>query len=298
MTRFTARHADPAVNIAGELAQDIVSVYGDNRTIFWTHRISRLPVVVTQKVPFNIQIVQPGVPIVRNGMMELKVRATREAGFAEPIALKMLWNPPGIGSGQAIIAKDQSETTIHLDCNGGAPILKWPVVVIGTATVGNGPVEVSTQLAALDVSDMWVEFAVDKTRAEQGKGAELAVKVVKKRDFPGEARAELLGLPVKTSAGAQTVTKETAELKYAIQTAPDAPPGRYGNLFIRATIVENGESIVHQSGSGLLMIDAPLPPKPAEEAKPAEKPKKRRRPAPVTLGDWRIPCTPEFALAC
>ena len=53
---------------------------------------------VTAKLPFQIEVIEPKVPLVRNGSMELKVRATRDKDFKVPIAIRMLYNPAGVAS--------------------------------------------------------------------------------------------------------------------------------------------------------------------------------------------------------
>lgn len=277
LANVSAHHADPNQSISGCLNQDVVTVYGDNKMVFATHRITRLPVAVTQKAPFAVEIIQPGVPIVRSGTMQLKVRCTREAGFDQPIALRMLWNPPGVGSGNATIPSGANEAVMHLNANGGAGIDKWPIVVVGSANVGGDTIEVCSQIATLEVTDVWVAFGIERARVEIGKSTEMKVSVAQKRAFEGAARVELLGLPRNTKTQALEITKESSELIFPIETEASAPAGRHQGLFVRATLVEGGEPIVHQAGGGLLMIDKPLPSKPAEEKKPASKRKRRRR---------------------
>ena len=91
------RHVDPAQNIEGHLEQTTSMVRGQNNIQVWTHSADRMAASLTQAAPFSIEIVQPKVPIVRDGSMELKVRATRKEGFNVPITVYMLYNPPGVG---------------------------------------------------------------------------------------------------------------------------------------------------------------------------------------------------------
>ncbi len=64
---------------------------------------------------------------------------------------------------------------------------KWKIAVIGEATVGDGPVLVSTQLANLEVAEPFVKFALPTVSVDQGQQTELVVKVEKKKDFAGSA---------------------------------------------------------------------------------------------------------------
>ena len=49
----------------------------------------------TEEAPFTIEIVEPKVPLVRDGSMDLKVVATRKEGFTAPIASAHALQPAG-----------------------------------------------------------------------------------------------------------------------------------------------------------------------------------------------------------
>ena len=55
-----------------------------------------------EKVPFRLEIVQPKVPLVRSGTMNLKVVVHRDAGFDAPIYVQFPFTPPGVGAAGAI----------------------------------------------------------------------------------------------------------------------------------------------------------------------------------------------------
>ena len=71
---------------------------GQNNVPFWTRTVDSLAVAVTEEAPFSIEVVEPKVPLVRGGSMDLKVVAKRKPGFTAPIAVVLPWNPPGVGS--------------------------------------------------------------------------------------------------------------------------------------------------------------------------------------------------------
>lgn len=278
MVNVTGAHADPKKKIAGAFEQYVVTVYGRNKTVYDTHPVTRLPVAVVKEAPFSIEIAQPKVPIVRNGEMKLHVACKRAEGFDAPIALRMVWNPPGIGSARPNISKGKTEALLHLNANGRAAIGTWPIAVIATATHDGDTVEVSSQLATLEISDAWVAFGLKRTRVEQGHKTELTVTVTQKRDFEGTAKVELLGVPRDVKTAVLEMNKDTTELVFPIETTQKAPAGRHGGVFVRATIMSAGEPVVHRSGRGQLMIDKPLPAKSSEPVKPKPKKKRRRRP--------------------
>jgi hypothetical protein len=225
---------------------------------------------LTEEAPYSIEIVQPKVPLVRNGSMDLKVVATRKEGFTAPIAIRMLYNPPGVGSaGSVQIPEGKSEAVIPLNANNGAELKTWKIVVTGQATVGNGPLLVSTQLADLQVADAFFSLAFQAAAVEQGQETEVVVKVTKNADFEGAAKVQLLGLPNEVTTEPLEFTKDTQELAFKVKTTKASPAGKHKTLLCRAIVTQNGEPITHNLGPGELRIDVPLPPTPNVAAKPA-----------------------------
>jgi hypothetical protein len=280
---LVGRPVDPNLSLVGHFSQRTMLVRGQNNRDVWGHDADRMACVISEAVPFEIEIVQPQVPIVRSGLMDLKVRAKRQEGFNQPIAISFLYNPPGIGSSGAIsIPGDQSEATIPVSANGGAAIGKWPIVVIGSAPHGNGRVEVSTQMAELEISDAFFNFAFQKAAAEQGKQTELVVNVEHKIEFDGEAEVRLVGLPAGTSTPPEPakITKESTEIVFPIMVDAAARAGVYKSLVCQAVVTKNGEPISHTIGTGELRVDVPLPPKVAAPT-PAPQPAGTPQPAPV-----------------
>lgn len=270
---LVARHADVNTQIEGHLRQNFDLVKFQNNPLY-TVALDRLAVGVTESVPFKINIVEPKVPIVRRGMMELPIQVERAGDFKGDVEVRMLWTPPGVSAGSVRIAGDKTEGTIHLDANDGARVGKWKVAAVAVADRG-GPFEVASQLATLEVAEPFVEFTVEKARTELGKAVDVIVKVAHKTPFEGQAPAELIGLPPKVATTQAAVGAETPEVRYALQVPASAPAGRHGGVFVRAVVTMNGQPIVHQSAAGELTLDAPLPPKdPEEEARRAEARKK------------------------
>ncbi len=145
-------------------------------------------------MPFSIEIVEPKVPLVRNGSMSLKIVATRKEGFTAPIKVQMLYNPPGVGSSGSIsIPEGQNEVVIPLTANSGAEVNKWKIVVLGDATVGDGPITVASQMATLEVAEPFVSFAFQAAATEKGKPTDIVVKVTKAKDFEGAGQGEDAG---------------------------------------------------------------------------------------------------------
>jgi hypothetical protein len=270
LVEVLAKSTDPKLPAIGNLMQTTMLVSGDNQRPVWTHSTERLATALTTKVPFEIEIVEPKVPLVRGGQMELKVRAKRTADFKAPIGIRLLANPPGIGSSGAVqIAEGATEATIPLTAGAGADVGKQPIVVLGEATIGDGPVVVSSQLARLEIAEAYIQLAFKPAAVEQGKEAQLVATITTNTEYQGKAKIELVGLPAETVATPVEVTKDQTEITFSIKTSAKSPAGRHKAVMCRAVVTLAGEPITHMLGPAELRIDTPLPPKAKAAPKPA-----------------------------
>jgi hypothetical protein len=287
LSEIVAKHVDPKTGIQGDWGVGIDLLVGNpGQSIYLRHRAEKLAVAVVEEAPFQIKIVEPKVPLVRSGSMALKVVAERKEGFDAPIALEMVFNPPGVSSARGVtIPKGKNEAYIAMNANGGAPTRAWKIAVNGSADAGKGAIWVSTPFATLSVAQPYLTLSVQKTSVEQAKDTEFFCKVTQITKFSGTAKIRLQGLPHKVTSTEMEVTSETTELTFAVKVAKDSPAGRHKNVFCRVEIVENGESIVHSTGGTELRIDKPLPPPKPKKPKPKvakkiEKPKPKPKPKP------------------
>lgn len=270
----TADPAKPDLKVEGPLMQQVLMVLGQNQQNVWREEQLRLPVVVTEPLPFKITVEAPKTPIVRGGSLNLKVKAERLAEFKGPIRILLLQNPPGISSsGSVDIKENETEAVIPLNCNGNGAVGVWPIAIRAQADIsenpemnrrrrGQGRVETCTPFVPLAIEEEYVKFELSQAAVEQGKEAAMLAKVTKRKDFEGEAVATLVGLPANSTAEPLKMTKETTELTFTIKAAANTPPGNNQNLFCQLLIPEAGEQVVHNIGKGRLRVDTPPPPKP------------------------------------
>ncbi len=273
----TGRPVDPKLDVPSEFASVAELVLGQNNVPMWTRIVESLAVAVTEEAPFSIEAIEPKVPLVRGGAMELRVVARRKPGFTAPIAVSLPWNPPGVSSRREVaIPENQNEATILLNASAGAELNTWKIVVNGTYTeIPPGPLPtgagaarrgrggrltVSSRLTKLSVAPQFLTLKFHNVSVEQGKEVDLGVTVEKAVDFRGEAKATLLGLPNKVTTEPGTITKDSRDVVFHLKTEPSSPPGEVKNLFCQVVITQNGEPIVHNLGTGRLRIDKPLPP--------------------------------------
>lgn len=279
---FTARHVDPKVNISGGYTNSADFVLGQpNNTVYYPCVVNRLPIVVVDALPFELEIQQPKAPLVRNGSMNLKVTVKRKEGFKGAVNVQLPFRPPGVGTRSSItIPADKTEGYYPLNANGNAQIKKWPIYVIGSSNV-NGNAWVSSQLASLEIADQFVNFEMQRTSCEQGQETQIFCKLAHKAPFEGTAKAQIFGLPSKVTTEVLEFNKETKELIFKVKTEKSSPAGKHRNVFCQVTILKENEPVVARAGVTELQIDKPLPPKPNAKPKPApKKVVKKAAPAP------------------
>ncbi len=135
-----------------------------------------------------------------------------------------------------------------MNADGGAELRTWKIVVNGASGVASGPIMVSSQLANLTISQPFVNFAFQSASVDQGKEVDMAIKVAKAVDFPGEAQVTLVGLPNKVTTDVKKITKDTTDLIFHIKTDKVSPAGNHTSLFCQVVVTQNGEPIVHNLG--------------------------------------------------
>ncbi|MEM6687830.1 MAG: serine protease [Planctomycetota bacterium] len=270
----------PSDQFESDFSQNHKLVLGQNRRELFEFKTEQAAIAITDKAPFEIELVQPKTPIVRNGSKDLIVRIKRDEGFNERVRLRTIYNPPGIGvNNSRYIDKGKNETTIPITANGGAAMSTWPMVFLANYPYPHGNADIATAPIMLQVEDRFFDFEFPRSAATLGTEAMVSVSINVKRDLPGPTTIELVGLPkgVTSPESRQTVTSDTESVTFPITVAPDAKVGKHKTLVCVARIEKDGETIVQTNGTGELRVDKPLPPK--KTAKPeANKPKPKPKP--------------------
>jgi hypothetical protein len=280
LANVVGRPTDSSKQIPCEFSSTAELVLGQNNVPFWTRTVESLAVAVADEAPFSVAIVEPKVPIVRGGSMDLKVVATRKPGFTAPSLVSLPWNPPGIASkGEVVIAENSTEAAIPINASGGAELKTWRILANGTyiqplpsAAAGapgaqqrrgnrGGRLVVSSEFARLTVAPQFLTLKFQAASVEQGKEVDLVVNVNKSTDFPGAAKLTLIGLPNKATTEPVMITNRDTKVVFHLKTDAKTPPGESRGLFCQAVIMKDGEPIVHNLGTGRLRVDAPLPAK-------------------------------------
>lgn len=258
---FSARHVEAEQNISGSFKNFSDFVLGPpNNQVYFGCTVDRLAMAVIEPLPFRLEMVQPQVPLVRNGSIEIPIRVYRDEGFEQPITLYFPFVSPGVGTRPNLtIPKDQTEIHYPLNANANAQLGVWPMYVIGSSDV-NGPAWVSTQLAQLEVAESLLKMEFDRVTIEQGQASQLYCKIDLDHPFEGEATAEIVGVPPNIEI--QSVVQfsaESTELSFKLETNESSPVGKHAP-FCMVTIMRHGEPIKFRAGDIQLQITKPLPP--------------------------------------
>lgn len=270
------------VPLTGKLIDTIHHVDVNNQGPYHSVSVDRIATAVIHEAPFKIDLEAPAVPLVKNGTLGLKVRATRKEGYAEKITVRFLWNPPGVSGPVTLdIPGDKSEILYELNANNDAAVATWQVCVLAEANTPQGTVLVSSALTSLKVADPYVSMTLDLAATEQGKPTSMLAKIEQLHPFEGNATVELLGIPHGTSCPPQSFTKDQTELTFPVAIAADAAVGKHNGVFCRVNVPENGSTILHQTAmNSTLRIDAP-PPAPVAKVDAPAAPAQPAAPAPA-----------------
>lgn len=260
--------------LTGSLTDTIHHIDINNEGAYHSATFDRIATAVTLEAPFKIDIDAPAVPIVKNGTLNLKVRATRNPGYSEKITVRFLWNPPGISGPVTLdIPGDKSEVLYELNASNDAAIADWQVCVLGEANTPQGPILVSSALTPLKVAEPYLSMTLDIAATEQGQATSMLAKTEILHPFEGTAKVELLGLPFGARCPPLTLTKDQTTLTFPITVAADAKVGKHNGIFCRVLIPEAGNTILHQVAMGsTLRIDAHTTDTEVKTKPPADKP--------------------------
>jgi hypothetical protein len=249
---------------------------GPGYTVHYSVPVDQFPVAVVERAPFALSLEQPKTALVRDGKMDLKVVATRDEGFTAPIKVFMLFRPPGVNIlVERVIPEGQLETTFELNCETAAPTSTWQLIVLGEAE-NNGLTYNAAPPVNLIVEEPYINGTAELTAVPQGSSTEFVVKLEQLREFEGEAKATLIGMPNAVTSVEKSFGKDASEIVFPITTTSESPIGKHTQLFVEVEIpVGDGLTVNHQLVKGsTLRIDQP---RPAELAKPAETPAPERR---------------------
>lgn len=267
---LVAQPVDASKPVSSQFRHDVEFVAGPNNTYYYTTREDQLYVAVTEAAPFSLRIEEPKAPLVSFGALDLKIVAERRAGFDGPINVKMMWNPPGVGSLPDItIGKGSNSAIYQLNAKAEVEARKWKLAVIGSSGSferaggggggdrAGGSVFVSSQLATLETAEPFVVGSVAPLIVSPGQEAKLVCKLDQKKSFEGKARVHVLGLPEKITASEAFITSADKEVTIKLKVDSTMALGSYRNFLCSADVMHSGQVIPHNLAAGAVIRVVP-----------------------------------------
>jgi hypothetical protein len=187
-------------------------------------------------------------------------------GYDGPINVKMMWNPPGVGSlPDVTIPKNSNSVVYSLNAKGEVEPRKWKIAVLGSNTSGErnnrerdgGSIYVSSQLATLETAEPFVVGTMAPIIVSPGQEAKLICKLDQKKPFEGKARVHVLGLPEKITASEAHITSADKEVVIKLTVDSTCPTASYRNFLCSADIVHNAHVIPHNLAAGAVIRVVP-----------------------------------------
>jgi hypothetical protein len=272
---------DTPLTPISEFVQRNKLVLGQNRRHMWAYETNQAPIAVTDAAPFQLELVQPKTPIVREGSKDLTVRIVRKEGFDGAVSFRALYNPPGVSvNNSRRVNKGESEVEIPITANDGAAVGAWPFIIIASYESGNGTAEIASAPIMLDIQDRLFKYEFPLAAGELGGKATVNLPLEVLREYQGDATVELVGFPkgVTSSSATQPISPESKTVSFPIEIGADAKEGVHKTIACITRVAVDGETIVQTVGTGAIRVDKPTTAKVnasaeskmAESAKPAE----------------------------
>jgi arylsulfatase A len=216
-------------------------------------------------------------PIVeRGGAGTLKITAKRWEGFDGEIALEVLGLPKVISASQAVIKKGETQASIGLKCESGAPLEVFSIRVAGEAKIndqainqfariqarvsGIGPGYTTAQvvevpLAITEPVHFNLEVGATNVPLVRGGSAEFTVTAKRRAGFKTAIALLVENLPPGVTAEAAQIGEDNNHALVKLRASEGANVGRYLNVTIvgKAKVGEHDE--VEQAPRVSLKID-------------------------------------------
>jgi hypothetical protein len=198
---------------------------------------TQIALAVKEKAPFQLSVhiephtTAPGLPV------NLVVRAVREPGFAEEIALGPAEGLPPNVKPPALkpIPKGQSEIKVPLDLNAKAPLGKYHITLMGRAKYQKQDYRVYAQPATVTIAPPF-ELTLTPAELRLSPGGKGKLKVTAARNrYEGPITLQLRNLPAKVMAAKADIPQGKAEVEIDLTAAPDAPAARRADVNILGT---------------------------------------------------------------
>jgi hypothetical protein len=248
----------PDKELVGHMNQRTQLIRGQNNRDVWGVNSDKLAVAVLDEIDFEIEVVAPKVPLVRDGSMGLVVKCKRKEGFTRAVSVRLLDTPSGVSASTSVsIPEGKNEVEIPITANAKAALGVFPLTVLATSKVDkNSTVTVASDFVPLEVADRIFDFQFAKTMAEQGKSSKILIGVNVKRPVEGKMEVEVVGAPPGTTLkeAKLPIDKDTKKLTYVLDVPATARPGNFRTIICRGSVTSDKGVIMQVNGNGEVQI--------------------------------------------
>lgn len=272
LAEVTVRRAGEQAERLGGLRQLTDLVFGEpNNTVYRSAFGDKLAIAVVEEAPVTIELLPPSTPLVRRGLVDLKVRVIRSADFDGRVRLELPFKPPGIAAGLVDVKPDQTEVAFPLTVAADAPVKQWQVAMAAAlmpdATSQKKAAQsrragagawIASRPVTLSVIEPLVDLLPARAAAERGQETKLVFKMASPPSFTGTATATLVGLPLHVESVPVEVKPGAESIEFPLRIGSDSPLGKHATIMCQIDVPLDGGRVLHQSPPATLRIDKPL----------------------------------------
>lgn len=228
------------------------------------NRTRKMALAVVDGAKFDLQIERPRIPLVQNGELPLRIKVSRKNGFEGAIYCEMDWLPRGVNKQPPlIIPRDSNEATYKLNASSSAVTGEYQLSITGRENEGGnvrtaaGFHFVCSPFVSVSVGQPYLSIDLVRTAIERGTQGEIVGEITHHKPFNGDAVLKLGRLPfgVKQVAPFPRIKSGDTSATFKVQVTSDCLVGPYQDIFCDVAIVDEGEEIHQQTGSGTLRVD-------------------------------------------
>jgi len=275
LVSFEGASADPKQPVKGGFVQKVDLVTGPADALYHGVTLDKLAIAVVEESPIAIRLVEPTVPLVQDGRLNVKVLVERAGGFTGPVAVHFTFLPPWVESPPKVtIPADKSEAVVPLEALPEAEPRSWQLVAearpddeAASGRTGGRRVQRSSRLGGTRVASQFISITIAKPFVtgkfepgigEQGGECKVTCKLDPTSLSSGRVKAKLLRLPPRVTAQDVEIDGNAKEVSFPVKIAADGPLALHGQLVAELTIVKDGQEVIHYVGrGGTLKVEVP-----------------------------------------
>jgi hypothetical protein len=198
--------------------------------------LNQVGFAVTPKPPFTLAAMFDAAEHLRGGPAAVTITATRDAGFAEEIALTATGQPANVTPALKNFAKGQNEVKAQFTVAANAPLGQFPISFMGSAKLNGHDFSVAAAPANLVLSPPFtLAVTPNPLKLAQGGKTKLKATATRKAGYQGPIALEVRNLPANVTATKATIPDGQSEAELEITAAPAAALGNKADVNILGT---------------------------------------------------------------